>query len=83
MKATTIKLESDLLEDIARAKPKDQSLTAFVKQAVKAELARRHLRKSAQAYQNFLSQNKAEQDWLDQWEQADLAIAAKSDRSKS
>lgn len=83
MKATTIKLEADLLEDIQREKPKEQSLTAFVKQAVRAELSRRQLRKSAQAYQSFLSQDQDEQVWLDQWEEADLAIASKSKRKRA
>jgi len=73
MKATTVKLHGEILDDIERQKPSDQSLTAFVREAVRRDLQRRQLREAAEAYCAHLAHHQEEGAWMEAWEQADLA----------
>lgn len=72
MKATTIKIEGDLLREIESAKPPSQSVSAFVRSVLRKELDRRQLRNAAAEYQAFVSENPEERQWLDAWERSDL-----------
>jgi hypothetical protein len=73
MKATTIKLESPLLEKIEAAKPKDQSLTSYVRAVLESELRRQKVAEAAAAYTVFLKEHPEEAAALEAWDRADLA----------
>lgn len=78
MKATTIKLDGLLLKNIESTRDRTESVTAFVKSVVEAELRRRKLRKAAEKYQRFLEAHPAEQQAQKEWDDADLASPPKS-----
>ena len=73
MSATTVKLESGLLREIARVKPAQQSLSAFVREVIERDIRRRKLKEAAHAYQALLAENEREHKDLEAWESADLA----------
>jgi hypothetical protein len=75
MKATTIKLEGELLRNLEIVKPDDLSLSAFVRQVLLSELRRRAMAASANEYREFLAKHPEEAKWLHEWESADLASA--------
>src|SRR4051794_24161221 len=64
MSATTVKLESQLLREIAKVKSPSQTLASYVREAVETDLRRRRLRAAAEAYQKFLGQRKTERQDL-------------------
>jgi hypothetical protein len=72
MKATTIKLDGELLSAIERAKPAGQSVTAYVRTILKKSLEQHEVREAAAAYRAFVESHPEERDWLDEWERADL-----------
>jgi len=74
MKATTIKLDGQLLSDIEAAKPPESSVTAFIKRIVQDALQRDKLTQAAKAYESFMGEHPEEASWLADWERADLAI---------
>jgi hypothetical protein len=80
MSATTIKIEGELLDALNRARPRDQSLTAFVRAILEREILRRKLDEAAQKYAEFLSESPEEREWLTDWEEADLATPPKRRR---
>jgi hypothetical protein len=80
MKATTIKLEGDLLQELEAAKPPSLSLSAYVREVLKKDLRRRRLTQAAVSYQEYLSASPEEQSWLREWDAADLATAPKRRR---
>jgi len=73
MKATTIKVEGELLTELERRKPPAQSLSAFVKSILRRDLLHRQLAEASVRYAAFLAGNPEERDWLAEWEGADLA----------
>ncbi len=73
MKATTIKVEGELLSELERRKPQAQSLSAFVKSILRRDLLRRRLAEASVRYTAFLADNPAERGWLEEWDSADLA----------
>jgi hypothetical protein len=73
MKATTIKVEGDLLAELERHKPPTQSLSAFAKSILRRDLLRRQLADAATRYSAFLDEHPAERAWLAEWASADLA----------
>jgi len=73
MKATTIKLEGELLRELEKAKPESLSLSAYVREVLSKDLRRRKLSQAAASYEEFLAANPEEQSWLREWDQADLA----------
>jgi hypothetical protein len=75
MSATTVKLEERLLREIRAVKPREQSLAAYVREAVERDLLRRKLKSAAEEYQTFLNTNADEQDELETWERASLVVA--------
>jgi hypothetical protein len=73
MKATTIKLEGELLQELEEAKPESLSLSAYVREVLRKDLQRRRLAQAAVSYEDFLAANPEEQSWLREWDQANLA----------
>lgn len=73
MKATTIKVEGDLLQELERAKPAAQSLTTFVRDVLRREVRRQQMAAAADRYTEFLAEDSEERAWLDEWDRADLA----------
>jgi len=72
MKATTIKLEGELLTAIERAKPPGESVTSYVRTVLRKNLEQVRVREAAAAYHAFVESHPEEQEWLDEWERADL-----------
>jgi hypothetical protein len=73
MKATTIKVEGELLLELERAKPASQSLTTFVRDVLRREVRRRQMAAAADRYTEFLAKDGEERAWLEEWDRADLA----------
>ena len=78
MKATTIKLEGELLENLEASKPTDQSLTAYVRTVLRDNLDRIEMREAAVAYRTFVESNENEKTLLDEWDRADLNTPPRS-----
>ena len=57
MPATTIKLESDLVKKVTSLKPKDESISGYVRELIEREHRARHHRQAAATYQQFLQDN--------------------------
>jgi hypothetical protein len=72
MKATTIKVDGNLLRAIEEAKPATQSVSAFVRSVLQKEIDRRRLQQAAIAYRGFIDKNEDERMWLEAWDRADL-----------
>jgi hypothetical protein len=72
MKATTIKLEGELLQQLEVSKPPDQSLTAYVRAVLRRSLDLARAREAAVEYRAFLESDPHERAWLDEWDRADL-----------
>lgn len=72
MRATIIKLEGKLLEDIEAAKPADRSLSAHVRWVLRKDVERRRARDAADAFRAFIDAHPAERAWLSEWGGADL-----------
>jgi len=73
MRATTIKVEGELLERIDRHRPREQTITAFVRTVLEQEIRRREMSLAADEYARFLEKNEDERAWLQDWDSADLA----------
>ena len=72
MPATTIKLEADLVRKVAALKPKDESISGFVRELIEKEHRARENRAAAAAYHQFLEENPEERAAMDVWESAPL-----------
>lgn len=72
MQATTIKIEDPLLNELKKYSPKDESLSAFIREILEKDIQRRKMIEAAEAYTRFLGENPSEQEWLNEWEEADL-----------
>lgn len=84
MKATTIKIEGNLLKEIESVCPSSQNLTAFVREVLSQDLKRRKMAEAAARYEVFLASHPEEERWLTEWENADLAEAPqKGERRKT
>ena len=77
MTATTIKLEGALLKNIQECKPRSQTLAAYVREALEADVRRRRMALAAQEYQAFLSANPDEATDMEQWADAPLSARVK------
>jgi hypothetical protein len=75
MPATTVKLDSELLREIAKIKSPRQTLAAFVRESLQRDIERRKLRTAAEAYRQLLAENEEERRDLEQWEASHLAAA--------
>lgn len=81
MQATTIKLDPRLHSAISRMKPREQTLTGFVREMVDKEEKRRALESAADAYATLIKEDKDEAAWLAAWESAAFATAPKIRKS--
>jgi hypothetical protein len=81
MKATTVKVDGELLREIEEAKPADQSLTAFVREVLRREIDRRKLQQAALQYRAFVEAHHEERTWLEEWDRADLITAPAPERT--
>ena len=73
MKATTIKVEGELLKELQKFKPASQSLSGYVRSLLQQEVQRRKMANAADRYASFLRDHDDERAWLDEWDGADLA----------
>jgi hypothetical protein len=73
MKATTIKLDGEILEEVKAAKPEGETLTGYVRSVLRREIERKKKEEAALAYRVFMEANREERQWLGEWESADLA----------
>lgn len=80
MRATTIKVEGDLLERIDRHRPREQTITAFVRAVLEQEIRRREMTQAADEYAGFLEKHEDERAWLQEWDSSDLAKAPRRKR---
>ena len=72
MKATTIKLDGSILEELMAFKRPDQNLTALVRELLKAQIHRSKMAQAAEEYTAFLRENPGESTELDAWASAPL-----------
>ena len=80
MKATTIKIEGELLTAIEKAKPPGESVTSYVRTVLRKTLEQNKVREAAAAYLAFVESHPEEQEWLDEWERADLTTPPSEQR---
>jgi hypothetical protein len=80
MKATTIKIEGELLEQLESAKPESLSLSAYVRDVLLKSLRDTKMAEAARAYQAFLDANPKERASLEEWERAELETAPRHRR---
>ena len=74
MTATTVKLEGSLLKEIHAVKPRQQTLAAYVREALEADVRRRRLAIATRDYEAFLIANPEERDEMEQWAETPLAM---------
>ena len=79
---TTVKLEASVVQECADVLPKNQTLTAFVREAVWRDVRRRKMRKAAALYMEALASDVAEADDMREWEAAPLATEPKKRRAR-
>jgi hypothetical protein len=72
MSATTIKLEADLVKKVVALKPKDESISRFVRGLIEKEHLARKNKEAAVVYQQFLDDNPEERAAMEGWETAPL-----------
>ena len=72
MPATTIKLEAELVKKVTALKPKDESVSGYVRALSEREHQARAQRAAAVAYQQFLQVNPEERAAMEVWESAPL-----------
>ena len=73
MGATTVKLDSEILREIAEAKPSGQTLSSFVRGALKRDIRRWKMKHAAEAYLAFLARSPEEREAQEEWESAPLS----------
>ena len=81
MAATTVKLDAELLREISTVKPDEQTLSAYVREALQRDVRRQQMRRAAEAYVALLRDNPKEREALDEWEAAPLATNPRSRRT--
>jgi hypothetical protein len=80
MKATTVKVDGELLAQLERTKPRHQSLTGYVRSLLEQAIARRQMAEAADRYAEFVQENAEERSWLVEWDNADLVTPPKRRR---
>jgi len=83
MKATTIKLEGELLEALAKAKPAAQSISSYVREVLRHDLRRHKVAEAAAEYRAFVDANPEERAWMEEWDKADLAKPPRGKKGRS
>ena len=82
MQATTIKLDGALVRRLKSLKPRDETLTGFVRSILDAEVRKQKMREAAEKYSEFLRLHPSEQADVDQWASAALQRPAKTRRAR-
>ena len=82
MKATTIKLDGSILQELMAFKRPDQNLTALVRELLKAQIHRSKMARAAEEYTAFLRENAKESKGLDAWASTPLDREASLRRKK-
>ena len=72
MSATTIKLEAELVKKVTALKPRDESISSYVRGLIEKEHRARQHRAAANEYQQFLDGNAGERTAMEVWESAPL-----------
>lgn len=72
MKATTVKIDGKILDEIVSVKPPEQTLTAFVRETLEGEVRQRKLREAASRYRELLEGNTKLREEADEWRDARL-----------
>jgi len=72
MKATTIKLDGFILQELKELKQPDQNLTSLVRDLLKAQIHRQKMARAAEEYAAFLGENGGESLELTAWASAPL-----------
>lgn len=75
MKATTVKVDGELLRAIEEIKPPSQSVTSYVRSVLQKAVDSHRLQEAAVAYRVFVEANPEERHWLLEWDSADLMSA--------
>jgi hypothetical protein len=73
MRATTVKVDGELLKELERTKPPGTTLTGWVRDILQREMQRLRLEAAAARYTEFLRDAPDERDWLAEWTDADLS----------
>ncbi len=81
MSATTIKLETPLLEELKSIKSPKASLSAFVREVLEREIRKHHRAEAAETYLEFLKKHPKEATDLEAWEKAPLHTDPRKKRS--
>jgi predicted CopG family antitoxin len=68
MPATTVKLETDLVEKVVELKQPEQSVSGYVRQLIEREHSERRHREAARIYAAFLRDSMEEREDTDVWE---------------
>jgi hypothetical protein len=79
---TTVKLDASVVQEAAAVLPENQTLTAFVREAVWRDVRRRKMRKAAALYMEALASDAGEAGDMREWEAAPLAMEPKKRRSR-
>jgi hypothetical protein len=82
MHATTVKLDGDLVSRLKAVKPRNETLTGFVRNVLDAEVRRQHLLAAAEAYAELLRAQPGEAEAMDAWTSAPLERPAKARRAQ-
>ena len=82
MKATTIKLEGELLKNLTSFCPADVSISAFVRNLLSTAVKKQKMLEAAKKYQAFLEEHPEEKTALELWQEADLEKPIKLPRKK-
>ena len=77
MKASTIKIENPLLNELHTLKPPLKSLSAFIKGLLEDSVRQKKMKEAAEKYSLFLESNPDEDKWLGEWESSKLTEAPK------
>jgi len=73
MSATTIKLDAGLVRKVGSLKPKDASISGYVRGLIEREYRARELQVAARSYEQFLRENPEERGAMEVWESAPLS----------
>ena len=72
MRATTVKVDGELLKELRAAKSPSQSLTAFVRDVLRQELLRRKMAAAEGRYADFVRESADERAEIEEWESVGL-----------
>ena len=80
MKATTVKVEGELLAQLERTKPPRQSLSGYVRSLLQQAVARQQMIEAADRYVDYVRESPDEREWLAEWDSADLVTPPRRKR---